>query len=95
MAVNQSLPRPCIFCGNDSVRVRINGATGQLNSGRVNVILQCCHPDCLHIIESFSFNDSSSSTPLNVMIDRMLTEYEKRICQGSEFALESEAGIIT
>lgn len=77
------------------MRVRINGATGTLNTGRVNVILQCCDPDCMHILETFAFNESSSATPLNVMIDRMLTAYEKRICEGSEFALESKAGIIT
>jgi hypothetical protein len=87
-------PRPCITCGADSVRPLLQPA-GLGTGSIIRVEIRCANPSCLALHDSFEFAEASNpTTNLTTQIDRALAAYEQRIVNGSEFTIETEAGLI-
>lgn len=87
-------PRPCIKCGSDSVRPRIQPAG--LNTGNlVSVLIQCANPECEYVHDHFTHEpEKPSDVGIGIKIERALKAYEHRIATGPEFGMETEDGIL-
>lgn len=92
--VRSTTPRPCIKCGNDSVRHRIEPVFPGEGATLMRVIIQCCNQECLEVFDTFEFKEDEASVPINVMVDRAFKAYEREIAEGHSFKLETEAGLL-
>lgn len=63
----RSTPRPCIYCGADSMRILILGN---------RIVLRCAAPECNKVFEEVGVDPEGD---LGNVIDNMLAAYERRL----------------